>query len=77
MITWILFGGLAGWIGSMFVESDPNILGNIVVGIIGAMVGGFVAEKLGATSGKISSLAGFFWAIVGSVLLLVIIGFLS
>ncbi len=74
IVTWIIFGGLAGWIGTMFVDQDTGLLGNIVIGIIGASVGGFVAQKLGARSGHISSLAGFFWAVVGSVILLVLFG---
>lgn len=51
IIVWIIFGGLAGWIASMFAgnNAEQGILGNILVGIIGAMVGGFIANMLGGS----------------------------
>ena len=44
LIGWIIIGGLAGWIASKIMGTDAQqgVLGNIIVGVIGALVGGFV-----------------------------------
>jgi uncharacterized membrane protein YeaQ/YmgE (transglycosylase-associated protein family) len=64
IILWIIFGALAGWIASMIVGTDQQqgALMNIVVGIVGALIGGFIM-----------SLRSFLVAILGSVVLLVIV----
>jgi uncharacterized membrane protein YeaQ/YmgE (transglycosylase-associated protein family) len=48
LIIWILFGALAGWIASMIMGRDAQMgaLANIIVGIIGAVVGGFLMNLL-------------------------------
>ena len=73
IIAWIVIGALAGWIGSMITgrNEEMNWLENIVVGIIGALVGGFL---FGLLSGD-DFVEGFnigtlLVAIVGAVLLL-------
>ena len=42
--AWIIVGGVAGWLASLFMKTDAQqgILMNIIVGIVGAFVGGFV-----------------------------------
>lgn len=51
IIFWIVFGALAGWIASMFMKSDANqgFFMDVVMGIIGAVVGGFIMEFFGAS----------------------------
>jgi uncharacterized membrane protein YeaQ/YmgE (transglycosylase-associated protein family) len=46
-LGWIIIGALAGWIGSKLMGTDARQggLANIVVGIIGAFVGGFVTQR--------------------------------
>ena len=48
IIMWIVVGALAGWLGSKIMGTDARqgALANIVVGIIGAVVGGFVTQRL-------------------------------
>jgi uncharacterized membrane protein YeaQ/YmgE (transglycosylase-associated protein family) len=48
IILWLIFGALAGWIASMLNGSDKEQgwIGNILLGIVGAMVGGFIASRL-------------------------------
>jgi uncharacterized membrane protein YeaQ/YmgE (transglycosylase-associated protein family) len=48
IILWILFGALAGWIASLIMRTDAEqgALGNIVVGIAGAFIGGFLVRAL-------------------------------
>jgi uncharacterized membrane protein YeaQ/YmgE (transglycosylase-associated protein family) len=71
---WFLLVGLvAGWLAGTLVKGGGfGILGNIVIGIIGAMLGGFLFDLLGVNSG-----GGIIWSIVvatvGAVVLLVIV----
>jgi uncharacterized membrane protein YeaQ/YmgE (transglycosylase-associated protein family) len=68
-IFWIIVGGLAGWIASIIMKNPSGLLMNIVVGIIGAFIGGWLFGQLGIYPG-----AGFagslVTAIVGAVILL-------
>ncbi|MDB5166261.1 MAG: Transglycosylase-associated protein [Candidatus Saccharibacteria bacterium] len=45
ILAWIIIGGLAGWIASMIIgnNAEQGVVGNIVVGIIGALLGGFLS----------------------------------
>ena len=77
-VGWIgtlLIGGIAGWIAEKLTKSDIGILMNIIVGIVGAYIGSFLANALGLRLGEIFS--GWFWgnllvAVVGAVILLVV-----
>jgi uncharacterized membrane protein YeaQ/YmgE (transglycosylase-associated protein family) len=79
-LLWIIFGGIAGWLASIIVGTNPQmgILANIVVGIIGAFLGGWIADMISGRSGKPkserpTSVWGFIWAVIGAIILLVIL----
>ncbi len=82
ILLWIIFGGLAGWIASIITHSSIGIFGDIVVGIIGAFIGGWIADRVSvggeAATGseRPTSVAGFVWAVIGSIVLLAIINFI-
>lgn len=82
ILLWIIFGGLAGWIASLIVGDDAEIgvLGNIVVGIVGAFVGGWIADKLGVGGApgtqRPTSLWSFIIAILGAILILLIVNWI-
>ena len=48
-IAWIVLGGFAGWIGSLFMGTDGSqgIIANIIVGIVGAFIGGLIFNFFG------------------------------
>ncbi|WP_350334029.1 GlsB/YeaQ/YmgE family stress response membrane protein [Coralliovum pocilloporae] len=46
-IAWIVIGILAGYIAEKVTKSDHGLLTNLVVGLVGAFVGGFIASRLG------------------------------
>jgi uncharacterized membrane protein YeaQ/YmgE (transglycosylase-associated protein family) len=48
ILGWIVLGALAGWLASRFVRGGRlGILGDIAVGIVGGLLGGFVVSQLG------------------------------
>ncbi|PIR37924.1 MAG: GlsB/YeaQ/YmgE family stress response membrane protein [Candidatus Zambryskibacteria bacterium CG10_big_fil_rev_8_21_14_0_10_42_12] len=79
ILLWIIFGGLAGWIASIVVGSDANfgVVGNIIMGVFGAFIGGWIADRIGAGGAegaeRPTSIMSFVWAVIGAVILLVLI----
>ena len=78
IILWIILGGVAGWIASMIMKRDAQMgaLANIIVGIVGAVLGGFLFNLVGLTGDTGFNLWTLFVAIVGSVVLLFLVGVL-
>ncbi len=79
IISWIVLGGLAGWIASMVTGKNGSLglVLNIVVGIVGAVIGGFVFSLLGGAGVTGFNLWSFFVSFVGAVILLAIIGLIK
>lgn len=71
-IVWIIFGALAGWIASMIMGTDARQgwLANIIVGIIGAFIGGTIMNFFGATGITGFDLYSILVAIGGAIVLL-------
>ncbi|HEY0707839.1 MAG TPA: GlsB/YeaQ/YmgE family stress response membrane protein [Polyangia bacterium] len=75
IILWIVVGALAGWLGSKIMGTDARqgALANIVVGVIGAVVGGFVARTIfGDSATNNGFLASTLVALLGSVLVIAV-----
>jgi uncharacterized membrane protein YeaQ/YmgE (transglycosylase-associated protein family) len=75
IIMWLIVGALAGWIGSKVMGTDARQggLANIIVGVIGAVIGGFVARAFfGDNPGNNGFFASLLVAVVGAVILLAI-----
>jgi len=74
IIGWIVLGGLAGWVASMIVGTNARqgLLGNIIAGIIGAFVGGFVLNVFGGAGVTGFNLWSFLVALLGAVIVLFI-----
>ena len=73
-IGWIIIGGLAGWIASKFMGTDEQqgILLNIIVGVVGAFLGGLLLGLVVDTDG-FGWILTFLTAIAGACLLLFIV----
>ncbi|HEX8454595.1 MAG TPA: GlsB/YeaQ/YmgE family stress response membrane protein [Longimicrobium sp.] len=72
LLTWLIVGLIAGVLASL-VMGGVGLIGDIVVGIVGAFVGGWLFRQLGVTT-PFSGLAGtIFTAFVGAVVLLFIL----
>jgi uncharacterized membrane protein YeaQ/YmgE (transglycosylase-associated protein family) len=73
IIMWIVIGALAGWIGSKLMGTDARQGGiaNIVIGVVGAVIGGFIARHaFGDAPGNNGFIASFFVALLGSCLVI-------
>ena len=77
-IIWIIVGGILGWIASMIMRTDAQqgALLNIIVGIVGALLGGWLLASLFGT-GTINSgdfsISGLLVSLLGAVILLAIV----
>jgi uncharacterized membrane protein YeaQ/YmgE (transglycosylase-associated protein family) len=76
IILWILFGALAGWIASMIMGRNAGMgaLANIIVGIIGAFLGGIIMNALGFGAATGFNLYSLVVAVLGAIVLLFLVG---
>jgi uncharacterized membrane protein YeaQ/YmgE (transglycosylase-associated protein family) len=79
IILWIVLGGVAGWVASMIMNTDDRqgIIFNIVVGIIGASLGGFILNFFGQIGVSGFNFYSLLVAILGAVALLWIVKMLT
>jgi uncharacterized membrane protein YeaQ/YmgE (transglycosylase-associated protein family) len=75
ILLWVLFGAIVGWIGSLIMGTDgqQGIILNIVVGIIGAVLGGYIMNFLGEGGVTGFNLYSFAVALIGAIALLAIV----
>jgi len=74
IILYIIFGALVGWIASIVMgrNAEQGALGNIVVGILGAIVGSLIVRAFGGSGVSGFNLGSFLVALLGAILLLFI-----
>ena len=69
IIIWLIFGALVGWIASLIMNTRRRgLIRNIIVGLIGAFIGGFLASQFGIGSLERFTIEGFGIAVGGAVL---------
>jgi uncharacterized membrane protein YeaQ/YmgE (transglycosylase-associated protein family) len=79
IIIWLIIGGIIGWLASIVMRTDAQqgVILNIVVGIVGAFLGGFIFSRLGYTGANINdsglSVTSFAVSLVGAIVLLAIV----
>ncbi|NCN45807.1 MAG: GlsB/YeaQ/YmgE family stress response membrane protein [Candidatus Pacebacteria bacterium CG10_big_fil_rev_8_21_14_0_10_36_11] len=47
ILLWLLLGALAGWLAGVFMKSDHSTVEDIILGIVGSFVGGFIMNFFG------------------------------
>ncbi|HTQ72372.1 MAG TPA: GlsB/YeaQ/YmgE family stress response membrane protein [Acidocella sp.] len=73
IIGWVILGLIAGWIASHIVDNGgKGPLMDMILGIVGALVGGWIFAALGAVPVTGFNLWSLFVAVVGAVVVLVI-----
>lgn len=75
IILWIIFGGLVGWVASLIMHTDAaqGTILNIVVGIVGALIGGWIMSSIGKYGVTGFNIYSFLVALLGSIVLIGII----
>ena len=73
LLVFLIVGAIAGWLAGLIVKGFGfGLLGNIVVGIVGAFIAGWLFPALGISLGN-STLDAIVYAVIGAVILLVLI----
>ena len=78
LILWLIVGGLIGWVASLIMRTDAQqgVILNVVVGIVGALIGGWLLAPMlgtGTINSNDFSLAGLGVSLLGAVVLLAIV----
>ena len=74
LILWLIIGGVIGWIASMIMRTDAQqgIFLNIIVGIVGAFIGGLILSG-GSINSAPLTLTSFIVSLLGAIVLLAIV----
>lgn len=73
LLVFLIIGGIAGWLASIIVRGFGfGILGNIVVGIVGALIAGYLLPAVGVSIGA-GIVGSIIHAMIGAIVLLLII----
>lgn len=76
-LAWIIFGALAGWVAGIITGANKKrgCIGNIILGVLGAFLGGFLMKLItGASFSFTFDWGSFIVAVIGAILLLTITG---
>jgi uncharacterized membrane protein YeaQ/YmgE (transglycosylase-associated protein family) len=74
IIVWLIFGAIAGWLASILMKTDASqgSLGDIVLGIVGSIVGGFVFNLFGEPGVTGFNLYSILVSVIGSAIVIYI-----
>jgi len=78
LIIWLVVGGILGWVASLIMKTDgqQGIVLNVVVGIVGALIAGFVIAPMfgtGTINSNDFSASGLLVSLLGAAILLAIV----
>jgi uncharacterized membrane protein YeaQ/YmgE (transglycosylase-associated protein family) len=73
LIIWLIVGGIVGWLASIIMRTDAQqgVLMNIVVGVVGAFIGGLIFS--GGTINQVISITSVIISLIGAIILLAIV----
>jgi uncharacterized membrane protein YeaQ/YmgE (transglycosylase-associated protein family) len=69
-LGWIVLGALAGWVAKLITKEEGGLLKNIVLGIIGGLLGGGIMQLLGGSDVNGFNAYSFLVAVLGAVILI-------
>ena len=72
IIIWLIVGGVCGWLASMIMRTDgqQGIILNVVVGIVGAFIAGWL---FGGGINQVITITTFIYSLIGAIILLAIV----
>jgi uncharacterized membrane protein YeaQ/YmgE (transglycosylase-associated protein family) len=73
IFIWIIFGALVGWLASALMGSGGGLVMDVIVGIIGALLGGWLMSFLGKSGVTGFNLYSFLVALLGAMILIAIV----
>jgi len=76
-LAWLIVGAIAGWLASKVMRTSQGLLIDILVGIVGAFIGGFLFNQFGTAGVTGFNVWSVFVAFTGAVVLLAVIRLLS
>lgn len=72
-VMFLVIGLIAGWLAGVLVKGGGfGVVGDMVVGVLGALLGGFIFEKMGVSAGG-GPVGGFIVATIGAIILIYIL----
>jgi len=77
LLSWLIIGALAGWVASILTGRNERQgwIMNIVVGVVGALLGGFLIQLLTGVGFDLAfNIRSFLVAVLGAVVLLLLVG---
>jgi uncharacterized membrane protein YeaQ/YmgE (transglycosylase-associated protein family) len=75
LLVWIIFGALVGWVASLIMKTNDEQGGvaNVAIGVVGALIGGFVSRSFGGEGVTGFNLTSFVVALIGAIVLIMIV----
>lgn len=75
ILLWIVFGGIVGWVASLVMgtDSQQGLILNIIIGIVGAIIGGWMMSFFGESSVSGFNLYSFMVALLGAIVLITVV----
>ncbi len=70
ILLWIIFGAAAGWLADIIMASSHGLIEDIILGIIGALIGGFIFNAFGAPGVTGFNLYSLIVAVIGAAILI-------
>lgn len=79
IIVMLIIGGIIGWLGARTVGREEGVFASIVIGIVGAFIGNWIAQLIGSQTGGYLAVswASVVWAFIGAVIFAAILNALS
>jgi len=73
ILVYIIFGALVGWVASMIMGGANGLLIDIIVGIVGAALGGWIMDYFGKSGVTGFNIYSFLVALLGAVVLIAVV----
>jgi len=70
IISWVILGGIAGWLASLIMKQKSGLIWNIILGVVGGLLGGYGASFLGWDGVSGFNLYSLIVAVVGAIIVI-------